>query len=436
LFYLKKGHCKFLFCLLFGAVLSYSFFVGPGLASEDLNVHNWDEYGRSELNDIQWNRPSRKKLSEGLVQISITGQTRNFKLMRLSPVMMVAPLDEKKNYHAEPALQRLATQDGIVFLPDGNFELNLELPPARYRLHVTFENLAKKQLSYLFILEVTANEAKLQRIAKTSHNTNIERFLTYEEILEKADLEASEQTKDLGDRAIRIETYRRKNFIKSGLGLSLMSFSQLIDQPNIRKNFTSFPMPLIQLGVEYSLGRDFYLSGEILHQMSKSPENQIFSIDEEEGRFSWSSQNILGHFTFPFWNRRLEVTSGISRMRLPYFFRSSRRELSLDKISTFSIPIGIQYRHYVSDRDHLSLRLNYYPLNFQKSIFEVSGTSYYQIQVGYTRALTTDWHMMLESVFQKYSTSLVVPDLVDQTFYQSDYSLLSSSLLLKFARVF
>lgn len=398
-------------------------------------IDQWDQLRESPLDDIQWQRPRRESLGDGLQRLTFSGRSGHFRSMVLTPIVLVADHENPREYQSEGARLLLASEDSFGINEAGEFRFTFDLRPAVYRFHVTFSTLAGERLSYLLIVNLRRDRAGLRRYTKQTHNIGIERFLTYEEILERADHEAYVQTQDIEGRLEELYRARRRNFIYIGLGGALLSYSQNIPAINTRTTFTTTHIPQISLGIDYNFGRDFYVIGELRHQFTRDPELAPFTAAVEQ-KMSWSAQSIHGHYLLPFWGRRFDVITGFSRTRYPFYRRETRRTLFLDKEEILTGVIGVKGRWILSERTQLQLQALLRPVLLSDSEANLREQEYYSVGFSIHRNLRRDWRATLEGSFDKYSVSRDVFDPVDNQIYAARTSMLQTYLILRLGRTF
>lgn len=421
----------FVFCLIFLATPHH------GLATEFLGPYldQWESLSESELDDITWERPRRSVVSPNRIRIELGGTTRNFKNVRLTPVMMMAELDAPKKYRSEDIRLALTEYTSLELGQDGRFWLSLDLRPGHYRLHLTFETITQERLSYLVVLEVKSEGARLRRYSKTTHNLGIERFLTYEEILERADHEAYEQTENIEEKMAEIYRRRRRNYLFVGLGGALSSFSQSTEVINARTNFTSYHIPLLHLGVEYSSGRDLFLKFDLNHVFHQEPDTDPFGFTGPE-EVAWSGQTLAGHYILPFWGRRFDFIFGLHRTSIPYFVRDTRRTLTLEKSTLLTTLVGLNGRWFVNENTELALQGVIRPILGSSGESEPANQFYYGVHFSLIRNLNFAWRFVVTGGFDKYSGDRLLLDQFDGQQYTARQSLVQPHLLFKIGRSF
>jgi hypothetical protein len=398
-------------------------------------IGQWDELQTSPLDDITWAMPSRTLVGGALQRLLFRGRSGHFRSMQLTPVVMVADHETPKQFRSEAAGLLLSEGDGIGINQNGEFYLSFDVRPAIYRFHVTFSTLTGSRLSYLLVLNVEQNTASLQRYVKNTHNLGLERFLTYQEILERADYEAYTQTEGMEELLESIYRSRRKNFIYFGTGAALLSFSQNIPDINVRSSTTTTHLPLLALGFDYNFGRDFYIIGELRHQPGQDPEILPFARVGEE-TLSWSSQSLHGHYTLSNWNRRFDIIAGLSRTRYPFYQRDTRRTLLLDKETVMTGVFGLKGRWILSSKTQLQVQALIRPILMTQSESELRDQQFYGAGFSLLRNLGRNWRITLEGSFDKYSLTRTVSDPVDVAFYESRLSLVQTSLMARWGRTF
>lgn len=413
--------------LAFPNVVVSQDFLGP-------YIEKWDTLNQSPLDDVVWKRPDRLLHRDGRVRVHLKGQSGHFRSMSLTPVAMVAELDRPKIFRSEESRTLLVQEIPFEVTKDGQFQLGFDLNPGVYRFHLTFETVGMERLSYLILLNVNRNQATFQRFVKTTHNRGIERFLTYEELLERADHEAYVQTEDIEAKLEALYKARRKNYISFGLGASLMSFSQTTEELSKRINTTNPHLPQISLGIDYNFGRDFYVMGELRHHFINTPEVEPFELASDRG-YSWSSQFVHGHYILPFWGRRIDVIAGLHRTRIPYFNRATRRVLEIEKNSLITSVLGVKGRWLLSEKSEIHLQFLLRPVLFGASE-ELSSQLYYGLGFMVVRNLNLKWRLVFDGGFDKYGADRLLTDGVDGLNYLSRQSLLQTYLLLKIGRQF
>jgi hypothetical protein len=397
-------------------------------------IERWDTLNHSPLDDIRWQRPDRRLHRDGRVRIHLKGESSHFRSMTLTPVVMVADHNKAKIFRSEEARTLLVQDIPFDVTNSGKFQLAFDLQPAIYRFHLTFETLALERLSYLIILNVKREQSTFQRFVKTTHNRGVERFLTYDDILERADHEAYVQTEDIESKLEALYKARRKNYISVGLGATLMSYSQTTEELSKRVNSTQPHLPQVSLGIDYNFGRDFYVIGEIRHNFIANPETEPFELDSNKG-FSWSSQFVHGHYILPFWGRRIDVIGGLHRTSLPYFNRLSRRVLEIEKDTLVTTVLGVKGRWLLSEKSEIHLQFLLRPVLFGAGE-ELSSQLYYGLGFMVVRNLNNNWRLVFDGGFDKYGADRILRDGFDGQDYLSRQSILQPYLLLKIGRRF
>jgi hypothetical protein len=397
-------------------------------------IDQWDSLNQTSLDDVVWERPQRLIHEDGRVRVHLKGRSDHFRSMSLTPVVMVASHDRPKIFRSEEARILLVQDIPFEVTENGYFQLGFDLMPGLYRFHLTFETLARERLSYLILLHVNQQQAIFQRFIKTTHNIGVDRFLTYEELLERADHQAYVQTEDVEARIKARYKTRRRNNISVGLGASLMSFSQTTEELNKRINTTNPHLPLLALGFDYNFGRDFFVLGELRHHFINTPTVEPLNLSSNQG-YSWSSQFLHAHYILPFWGRRIDVIAGFHRTRIPYFNRVTEKVVEVEKNSFITSVLGLKGRWLLTNKSEMHLQFLLRPVLFGGSE-ALSSQTYYGLGFMLVHNLNANWSIGLDGGFDKYSADRLLTDGVDAKVYLSKQSLVQTYLLLKFARQF